>query len=84
LQIVGEPVGEFVQMDCNGFSSFALKQQGAVRKLPEDIVVSVLFSALFECIAIRQLVAIEAHRPSHPISTEEADGLGAAFPQEAQ
>jgi pimeloyl-ACP methyl ester carboxylesterase len=35
--IVGGPVGEFVQMNFNGFASFGLRH-GVVRELPEDVV----------------------------------------------
>lgn len=36
-KLAGGPIGEFVQMNFNGFPLLALKQ-GIVRKLPEDVV----------------------------------------------
>ncbi|HMC23306.1 MAG TPA: alpha/beta fold hydrolase [Thermoanaerobaculia bacterium] len=35
-KVMGGPIGEFVQMNFNGFASLALKE-GVVRQLPEDV-----------------------------------------------
>jgi len=46
--------------------------------------VALLFLHFSSAFSIRQLTAIEVHRPSHPILTGEAGGPGAGFQQEGQ
>jgi hypothetical protein len=53
------------------------------RRSPVSLHSSLSCSPHFEC-RLRQLTASEAHRPSHPILTEQAGGSGAGFSQERQ